>query len=84
MDSVGFDPMLLASALSAGCCCVGAFLVVLVAASIAMRPRPPEHAQVAGIPPAPRRGVQATASLTKLEDAHHEEQRRRRPGPPNG
>lgn len=59
-----------------GCCCFATFVVLLVAASLAFRPRRPKPGDVAGVAPAPDRGVQTRASLTRMEYHHDEE------GPP--
>jgi hypothetical protein len=48
------------------CCCLAVFLILIAGLSLAFRPRRPKPAELAGIAPAPQRGVQTGASLTRM------------------
>jgi hypothetical protein len=74
-----FDPTLVAALAGGTCCCVGAFGAALAGLSYVFRPKPASHPPVPGVAPPPRRGVQATASLTRMEEEH--DAALRRPGP---
>lgn len=51
-----------------GCCCFAVIVAIIALGSVLMRPRRPKAAELRGSPPAPKRGIQASASLTRMEE----------------
>lgn len=62
------DPSILYVA-GSGCCCFAVMVGLVALGSVLLRPRRPKPGDVAGLPPAPNRGVQTRASMTRMEEA---------------